>query len=245
MSGPRTLTIDCGGTGLKAAVLAADGTQVSDRVRTRTPYPLPPDLLLATLLALVQPLPAYDRISAGLPGVIRGGRVLGTPHYVTESGPFSPARPDLVAAWAGYDVSAALEDAFGRPARVVNDAELHGYAVIADKGFEVVLTFGTGLGYASYQDGRLLPKIELSAHPSRKGRSYDERLGNAVLQRIGEERWNRRVARAVKTLRPVLWWDHLYLGGGNARYLAVEFGPDVTVISNSAGLLGGVRLWEH
>jgi polyphosphate glucokinase len=57
---PYTLSIDVGGTGLKASVLSKDGAMVADRVRVETKYPMPPDGdtgLVATLTALVQPLP--------------------------------------------------------------------------------------------------------------------------------------------------------------------------------------------
>ena len=245
LDAPRTLTVDCGGTGLKAAVLDAAGQQVSERVRVPTPYPLPPRRLLEVVAELVEPLPDFDRVSAGLPGIVRAGRVLSTPHYVTEAGPFTAARPDLVQAWAGYDVAAALQDVLDRPVRAVNDAELHGYAAISGDGFEVALTFGTGMGFALYDEGRLLPKLEMSAHPLRKRQSYDERLGNHVRLRVGDERWTRRVAGAIETLRPVLRWDRLYVGGGNARRLTSRLPADVIVVPNRMGLLGGVRLWQQ
>ena len=47
-----TLTIDCGGGGIKASVLDAAGTMRAQPVRVPTPYPLPPDLFVKTLLAL-------------------------------------------------------------------------------------------------------------------------------------------------------------------------------------------------
>ncbi len=37
-----TLSVDCGGGGIKASVLDAEGAIVSRAVRTPTPYPLPP-----------------------------------------------------------------------------------------------------------------------------------------------------------------------------------------------------------
>jgi polyphosphate glucokinase len=245
-NGTRTLVIDCGGTGLKATVLDADGRMLADRVRVRTPYPCPPDVLIRTLTELVAPLPRHDRVSVGFPGMVRGGRVLETPHYVTEAGPFTPKVPALVRKWAGYDVATVLGEALDRPTRVVNDSEMAGFAVIEGDGFEVVLTLGTGLGCALFDRGRLLPKIEMSQAPFRKGQSYDEQLGNHVRKAMGNARWSRRVARALDALRPVLWWDRLYIGGGNAKYLAVDdLGHDVTIVSNEAGLLGGVRLWQR
>jgi polyphosphate glucokinase len=187
---------------------------------------------------------AFDRVSVGFPGMVRGGIVLATPHYVTEAGPFTPVRPDLLRKWQSYDIRTALERALGRPTRVLNDAEIAGLAVIEGQGFEVLLTLGTGLGCALFDDGRLVPKIEMSQAPFRKGQTYDQQLGHPTRKRIGPSRWTDRVTLAVNTLRPVLWWDHLYVGGGGAKHLTHDLGPDVTIISNDFGLLGGVRLWD-
>ena len=44
----RTLAIDVGGTGLKAAVLDATGAMISERVRVPTPHPCPPTVLWAS-----------------------------------------------------------------------------------------------------------------------------------------------------------------------------------------------------
>ena len=245
-TGLNTLAIDCGGTGLKATVLDEAGTMLGERVRRKTPYPLPPELLMSTLVELAaQTGQRFDRASVGFPGLIRHGIVYATPHYVTERGPFSPRDPDLVTAWSGYDIQGALEDAFGKPTRVLNDAEIHGMACTEGKGFEVMLTLGTGLGCALFDDGRLLPKIELSQAPFRKGETYDEQLGHHTRVRIGNRKWSVRVLQAIVGLRPVFWWDRLYVGGGGARHLRVDLGPDTTLVSNDMGLLGGVRLWER
>ncbi|WP_129668898.1 ROK family protein [Phytoactinopolyspora endophytica] len=243
--GPRTLAVDCGGTGLKASVLDADGVPVHERVRLRTPYPCPPDVLVAAVAMLAESTgEEYDRVSVGFPGMMRLGVVYATPHYVTEAGPFTPISDELVEAWSGFDVQAALETALGKPTRVLNDAEIAGLAVIESKGFEVVLTLGTGLGCALFDDGRLLPKVELSQAPFRKGETYDQQLGHHTRKKLGNKRWSRRVAKALDGLRPVLYWDRLYLGGGGAKHLQADLGPDVTIVGNEYGLLGGIRLWN-
>ncbi|WP_245951191.1 ROK family protein [Phytoactinopolyspora halophila] len=243
--GPRTLTVDCGGTGLKATVLDAAGEPVHERVRLRTPYPCPPDVLVNTVVSLARNTGEdFDRVSVGFPGMVRLGVVYATPHYVTEAGPFTRPRPDLVRQWSGYDIQAALEGALGRPTRVLNDAEIAGLAVIESKGFEVVLTLGTGLGCALFDDGRLLPKVELSQAPFRKGQTYDQQLGHHSRKKLGNRRWSRRVTRAINGLRPVLYWDQLYVGGGGAKHLHGDLGPDVTIVGNKYGLLGGIRLWN-
>ncbi len=243
-SGIRTLAIDCGGSGLKAAVLDADGEMITPRLRVRTPYPCPPPTMVETLVDLVVPLAPYDRVSVGFPGMVRRGRVLTTPHYVTEDGPFTPEVPELVEAWRGYDIEAALGAALQRPTRVANDAEVQGAAAISGKGLELMITLGTGVGCAVFDEGALLPHIELSQAPFRQGQTFDQQLGNHARKHVGPEVWNKRVQKAITALRPVFVWDRLYVGGGNARHITGDLGEDVTFVANAAGILGGIMLWE-
>jgi polyphosphate glucokinase len=39
-------------------------------------------------------------------------------------------------------------------------------------------------------------------------------------------------------------WDHLYLGGGNTKKILFTPAKNVSIVSNEAGLLGGVALWR-
>ena len=246
--GPRTLAVDCGGGGIKASVLDSAGTMHVPPVRVPTPYPLPPERLVATVVELARTLPDADRATVGMPGMIRHGVVIATPHYVTRSGPRSRVDPDLVAAWAGKDMEAALSAALGYPALVLNDAEVHGAGVVSGSGLELVLTLGTGLGSALYDGGTLAPHLELSHAPVRWGVTYDAYLGEHERRRLGDGAWSRRVRRAVDGLRPVVLWDRLYLGGGNSRRIRPTvleaLGDDVVVVPNSAGIVGGVRAWS-
>lgn len=240
-----TLAIDVGGTGLKAAVLDANGAMISDRLRVPTTYPMPPERLVAALKSLVAPLPPYDRASVGFPGVVRNGRVLTAPNLATLSGPGSMPDSELVGAWAGFDLTGALAAALGCPVRVANDADLQGSAVVSGKGLEFVVTLGTGVGTALFVDGRLAPHLELSQHPLAKGETYDERLGEATRERIGTKRWRPRVLDAIEILHTLLNYDRLYIGGGNSGRLQGYVGKDVILVDNTAGLLGGITLWEH
>jgi polyphosphate glucokinase len=243
-TGPTTLAIDIGGTGLKASVLDARGAMLVDRVRVPTVYPLAPQALLDALRTLVAPLPAYDRISAGFPGMVRGGRVISAPHFVTQNGPGTRVVPLLVAAWSGFDLAEALGKELGKPARVANDADLQGGAVVKGVGLEVVITLGTGLGTAVYQDGYLAPHMELAHHPFRKGQTYDEQVGDAARRKIGKKKWNKRVREVLRNIDALLFYDHLFIGGGNAVHVDADLGPKATIVDNSAGITGGLRLWE-
>ena len=107
-SPPFTLAIDIGGTGLKASVLDSTGAMVADRVKIPTTYPLAPDKLVEDLAKLTKPLPDYERVSAGFPGMIREGHVLTAPHFVLKSGPGSDVDPALKEKWTDFPLADAL-----------------------------------------------------------------------------------------------------------------------------------------
>jgi polyphosphate glucokinase len=93
-------------------------------------------------------------------------------------------------------------------------------------------------------DGRRGAHLELAHHPFRKGETYDEQLGNAARKHAGNKKWNKRVQKAVKTVRTLTNFDHLYIGGGNSKKIALELGPDVSIVSNEAGIGGGLAVWR-
>jgi polyphosphate glucokinase len=228
----KTLAIDIGGSHLKASVLNEDGTPMADRVRVVTPVGAPPDNFVDAVAVLVEQLPPYDRISVGFPGVVRHGTVLIAPPNLGN------------AEWAGFKLAAALADKLGKPVKVINDAEMQGLAVIKGQGVEMVITLGTGFGSALFVDGRRGAHLELAHHPFRKGDTYDGHLGNAARKHVGTKKWNKRVKKAIKTVRILTNFDHLYIGGGNAKKVALELEPDVSIVSNEAGIAGGLAVWR-
>jgi polyphosphate glucokinase len=228
---PRTLAIDIGGTHIKASVLDRAGKPIVDRVDAPTPHPAPPAATLELILTLAGALPAFDRISAGFPGVVKRGCIITAPNLGTE-------------AWHAFPLAAALEKQLGKPPRVLNDAVIQGLAVIANSGLECVLTFGTGMGSAIYRDGQLMPHLELGQHPAWKSKTYDRYVGALALKKLGVPKWNRRVSRVIALVRTLLNFDRLYLGGGNAVHISQKLPRDATIVSNLAGITGGVRLWE-
>lgn len=230
--GPVTLTVDIGGSGLKAALLDVLGRMITRRVRVATPVGQPPRAYLDALAGLVAPLPPFQRISVGFPGVVRGPRVLTAPNLAHDG-------------WRSFDLAGALTRRFGVPARLINDAEMQGLAVISGKGVEMVVTLGTGFGTALFEDGRRSVHLEISHHPFRKGQTYDQQLGNAARKRVGPARWNRRVQKAIENMQTLTLFDHLYVGGGNAEKLTIRLPENSSVVPNVMGVKGGVRLWDE
>jgi polyphosphate glucokinase len=245
---PYTLALDIGGTGLKANILDAKGAFVSDRVRVPTTYPMPPDLMVEKLVGLAKKLPEADRVSAGFPGMVRRGLVLSAPHFVTKKGPGTDVDPKLAKAWSEFDLETALSKAVGKPTRVANDADVQGLAVIKGHGYEVVVTLGTGFGTAFFISGRLLPHMEFAHVDFEKSQSFNERLGEPTRKKIGDKKWNKRVREMIAYLDTLTIFDHLYIGGGNAprinRRDLGEVLERITVVPNSAGIMGGIALWS-
>ena len=142
--------------------------------------------------------------------------MLSAPHFVTKKGPGTPVDPTLFEAWSDFDMATALATALGKPTKVANDADVQGAAVVAGQGLEVVITLGTGFGTAVFMDGQLLPHLEIAHQPFRKDETYNEQLGELARKKIGDKHWNRRAREAIACLDALFFFDHLFIGGGNA-----------------------------
>lgn len=254
ISGPLTLSVDCGGGSLKAAVCAPDGTLVSSARKIAVTYPFTVTMWLESIGLLLDEATAaglvVSRLSVGMPGMIRGGTVVYTPHYITSRGPHTEVDQSLVSQWNGLDAATRLRERFSVPAKVVNDSEMHGVALISGQGLEVALTFGTGLGSAHFLDGVLQAHLELSHAQFERGATYDHYIGEHVRVALGNAAWSERAVEIIRKLFPVFRWDTVYVGGGNAHNLtaaALEelsgFGPSVKVVANRIALSGGPKLW--
>jgi polyphosphate glucokinase len=230
-AGPITMSIDIGGSGLKAMLLDSDGNPVSERQRVVTPAIPTPEAVLAGLDELRQLMGPFDRVSVGFPGVVKHGCTFGA--------------FNLHPLWVGgFPLQAELETRWSKPVRVGNDADVAGYGAIKGHGVELVLTLGTGLGSALFTNGHLVPGLELGHHPWRKKATYEDHLGRRGLDKYGKARWNTFLQAAIKQTEATFNWDHLYLGGGNTKKILFTPGPNVSIVSNETGILGGVVLWR-
>ena len=230
MANQKTLTVDIGGSGIKAMVLDPKGDPIGGRRRVSTPRPARPVPVLRAIIKLAKKHSDFDRVSVGFPGVIRKG--------VTETA------VNLHKDWIGFDLEGALSRKLDKPVRVLNDADVQGFGAISGRGVELVVTLGTGFGSALFLDGKLVPNLEVAHHPFHRGQTYEEHLGSAALQKTGRKKWQRRVMQAIASLEHLFNYDTLYIGGGNARRLRLDLPPNVKIIPNVAGLLGGIALWK-
>ncbi|MUG96385.1 ROK family protein [Scytonema sp. UIC 10036] len=226
----RTLSVDIGGSGVKVMVLDMKGNPLTERARTETPQPATPEAVINAIAGLAATQGEYHRVSVGFPGVVRNG-VIGTAANLTPN-------------WVGFDLARALSGRLNQPVRVINDADMQGLGAISGKGVELVVTLGTGFGSALFVNGKLVPNLEMGHHQFRKGETYEEQLKRATLDKIGREKWNRRLQRAIASLEHLFNYDYLYIGGGEANKVSIELPQNVKIIPNVTGLLGGIALWK-
>ncbi|MBK7584844.1 MAG: ROK family protein [Myxococcales bacterium] len=167
----------------------------------------------------------YEAVSIGFPGPVKSGR---------------PGREpvNLAGGWVNLDFAAA----FARPVRMVNDAALQALGSHAG-GRMLFLGLGTGLGTTLVSDGSLDP-LELAHLPYRKGRSYEDYVGERGLKRLGAKKWTSHVFQVVEMLRHALQADYVVLGGGQTKKLKA-LPPDVKLGAGNAAIVGGVRLWSR
>lgn len=166
----------------------------------------------------------YERVSLGLPGPVRNGRLLKEPD-------------NLGLGWVDYN----YERGFGRPVKLINDAAMQALGSY-EGGRMLFLGLGTGLGSAMVVDHVVLP-MELSKLPYKHGRSYGDYLAQRGLKRQGRAKWRIEVAKVVPQLMAALQADYVVLGGGNVKQLR-SLPPHARVGSNFNALVGGFRLWE-
>lgn len=230
ISGDKILSIDIGGSFIKAALLSATGELQTDYQSVETPILPAPKLLIAALKDLADKFPEYDKLSIGFPGYVKDGIVFTAPSL-------APTK------WHGIELQNLLCLEFECPVKVINDADMQGLGIASGKGFELVITLGTGLGSALLLNGVLLPHLELSQHPFLTNVIYDKYIGKKALEDEGEEKWNERIHKMIVVLRTVFNYDRLYIGGGNSGKINIELEKNIAIVSNEDGIKGGAKLW--
>src|SRR3954453_23793735 len=192
MKGRKILVIDIGGTHVK---LLATGD--------KQPVVIPsgPELTPGKMVAAIRKAIAgweYNAVSIGYPGPVLHGHPVSEPHHLGKG-------------WIGFD----FRKAFHCPVKIINDAAMQ--ALGSYKGGRMLfLGLGTGLGSALIIDGVLEP-TELAHLPYKKGRTYEEYVGEAGRKRLGRTKWRRSVIDVIERHRAALEVDDVVLGGGNAK----------------------------
>ncbi len=213
------LVIDVGGTNIKLKL------QNNDEVRK---LPSGPEMTARQMVDAVQPATAdwnYDAVSIGYPGPVVKGSIMLEP-------------VNLGRGWLGFDFAAA----FGKPVKLINDAAMQALGSYQG-GRMLFLGLGTGLGSTMIIDGVIAP-MELGHLPYKKGRTFEEYVGNIGIKRMGRRKWRAAVYDVILRLRKALIPEYVVLGGGNIKKLN-ELPPACRAGDNDNAFVGGVRLWEN
>jgi polyphosphate glucokinase len=244
----RTIGIDIGGTGIKAAVVdVVSGEIVSEKIKVGTPDGARPADVAAVVAQLVERLDPDGRLAIGAC----------FPAVIIDEVAHSAANVDK--SWIGTNVGELFEKATGRPVHVVNDADAAGIAEVrfgaaqGVKGLVMVITLGTGIGSAFIYNGLLVPNTELGHMnlPVTRARTAEKLAANSarIRQRLSWKRWAQRLQLYFSTLEK-LFSPQLFVVGGGVSKEYEEFLPLLDLTTpivpaqhfNSAGILGAAAL---
>jgi polyphosphate glucokinase len=215
----RILVLDVGGSHVKLRVDA------HGKVRKFVSGPkMAPAYMVREIRRLTRATP-YDAVSMGYPGVVLRGRIAAEPH-------------NLGGRWVGFDFAKAL----GKPVRIVNDAAMQ--AIGGYRGGRMLfLGLGTGLGVALIIDGEV-EATELGHLLYKRGRSYEDYVGEAGRERRGNRKWRESVLDIIAHLQAAFEADYVVLGGGNAVRMK-KLPRDVRLGDNDNAFIGGLRMWRR
>jgi polyphosphate glucokinase len=215
----KVLVIDIGGTHVKVA-----STDRRDSLKIASGPTMTAALMAQQVLAATEGW-KYDGISIGYPGPVIHDHPLAEPH-------------NLAPGWIDFP----YQKVFAKPIRFINDAAMQALGGYRGKRM-LFLGIGTGLGSAMVFDGIVIP-LELAHLPYKNGRTYEEYIGVAGLQRRGKKRWRKSVLDVVARLQAAFICDYVLLGGGNAKFMT-NLPPHVILGANSNAVEGGLRLWQN
>ena len=212
------LAVDIGGSHVKAEL--SNGSERRSVVSGR-------EMTAAKMVAALKDLTAdwhYDVVAMGYPGPVSAHRAAADPF-------------NLGPGWKGYD----FEQALGKPVRMVNDALMQAIGSY-EGGRMLFLGLGTGLGAAMIVDNVAQP-MELAHLPYKKGKSFEDYVGERGLEKRGKKKWHKYVFDVVDRLRAAMQPDYVVIGGGNVDKLD-ELPEDSRRGDNTRAFEGGFRLWR-
>jgi len=212
------LVIDVGGTNVKVKSSAAPDVRKVPSGPALTPA------LMADAVKTAAAGWSYDAVTIGFPAPVIQGLIAKEP-------------VNLAAGWIGFDFEAAL----GKPVRFINDAAMQALGSYQG-GRMLFLGLGTGLGNTLIYDDVIAP-MELGHLPFRKGRSFEDFVGQGGLKRMGRRKWQEAVFEVVARLQAALLPEYVVLGGGNSKKLDA-LPPGCRLGDNDNAFVGGVRLWD-
>ncbi len=242
----KILGIDVGATGIKGAIVDTSvGEMITERIKLATPKGGKPKDMIQTMHTLIKEHNWEGKpIGVGFPAVILDNKVM-TASNIDDS-------------WIGQDIVKLIKKETGNPNVVVNDADAAGIAEITfglgkDKsGTVILLTLGTGIGSALFNNGILMQNTELG-HLKFKGSAAEKKVSNSA--RVSKELDWKSYGKALGD-----YLDHvnflfsptlILLGGGISKkfknygkYFPEHLNVVPASMQNNAGIIGAAMSYE-
>lgn len=236
----KVLGIDVGATGIKGGVVDLQtGTLVGERHKLDTPKGGLPADMLASIKELIEFFNWSGKpIGVGFPSVIRNNIVL-TASNIDKS-------------CIGMNIQKLIEEKTGCPCVVLNDADAAGLAEVKYgngqnvRGTLILLTLGTGIGSAIFNNGHLLQNTEFG-HVMYKGKIAELSVSNTARQREDYtwEEYGIELGSFITYINKLFYPELVILGGGISKKIDrfSEFLPKNVVVKaasqfNNAGIIG-------
>jgi polyphosphate glucokinase len=241
------LGIDIGGSGIKGAIVnATSGNIVSERQHIPTPSPSTPKLIAKAVLTMVEHFNWKGTIGCSFPTVVVNGKCKTAGNISKE--------------W----VSVQIDELFSKQCGglnfiVANDADLAGIAEMSlgagkgKKGKVVMVTIGTGLGTGIFNDGKLIPNIELGRIFYTNGEPIEFFAAGSARERenLSLAEWAKRFDFFLNHVVRITSPNHFIIGGGISEkyndfkdYLTVDVPIELAQFKNDAGIVGAA-LYAH
>ena len=238
----QVLGIDIGGSGIKGRLVDAEsGELASDRYRIATPDPSTPSAVAEVVAQIVRHFDYSGPVGVTFPAIVQHGVTL------------SAANVDK--SWIGAQAEDIFREATGVPVYVINDADAAGVAEMTfgagrdlQKGVVILLTFGTGIGSAIFNDGKLLPNTEFGHVPMPMKGIHAEHYCSDKVRKDEDLKWGpwgKRVDNYL-TLMELLFSPDVFIIGGGVSKKFDKFAPYlhrnaqivVAQLLNDAGIVG-------
>jgi polyphosphate glucokinase len=232
--------IDIGGTGIKGSpVSIEDGDITAERFKLPTPRPARPEAVADVVATVLDRFPdCTGRVGITFPGVVRFGVVL--------------TAANMDKGWVNLDADVFLTQRIGRPVHLLNDADAAGVAEMrygagkGAKGVVVMITLGTGIGSALFNDGVLVPNTEFG-HLEMNGEDAELQASGRAQERnkLSWKAYAKLLQQYLTMIHGAVWPSLVILGGGVSKE-SEKFLPRIELpcpvvpaqLLNNAGIVG-------
>lgn len=233
------LGIDVGGSGIKGGLVNVEtGELVGKRFKILTPSESTIESIVGVIQEIVKHFEWSGIIGCTFPGVIIDQKIR--------------TSANLNKSCIGKNLSAAIREATGDKAWVLNDADAAALAELRlgsgkdFRGSGIMITIGTGLGSGLFYNGVLFPNTEFG-HVIINGVGAETRASSAAMEREGLSmaEWAERFNKYLNYLQGLFWPERFILGGGISKEFEAFKGllkvPAEIVpaqFKNNAGIVG-------